>query len=110
MEKVNLKCQNLLSHPQTNVYELTELISLMYSTVLASLPARLLLKYLHKQQMQSLNQACSYQADVVLNRLSKQELLWWVENLRLNNGWSLRQKESNLVIQTDASKSGWAAF
>ena len=28
-----------------------------------------------------------------------------MENLRLNNGRSLRQKESNLVTQTDASKS-----
>ena len=42
--------------------------------------------------------------------ISKQELLWWVKNLRLNNGRSLRQKEPNLVIQTDASKSGWGPF
>ena len=39
--------------------------------------------------------------------MSKQELLWWVENLRLNNERSIRQKDPNLVIQTDASKSGW---
>ena len=33
-----------------------------------------------------------------------------MENLRLNNGRSLTQKEPNLVIQTDASKSGLEAF
>ena len=110
MKKVILKCQNLLSHPQTTVLELTKLIGLMSSTVQAVLPARLQLRYLQQQQIQSLNQACSYQAEIVLNSLSKQELLWWVENLRLNNGRSLRQKEPNLVIQTDASKSGWGAF
>ena len=37
----------------------------------------------------------------VLNSLSKQELLWWVK--KFSNGRSLRQKEPNLVIQTDAS-------
>ena len=63
-----------------------------------------------QQQIQSINQACSYQAEIVLNSLSKQELLWWIENLRLNNKRSLRQKEPNLVIQRDVSKSGWGAF
>ena len=33
-----------------------------------------------------------------------------MEKLRLNNGRSLRQKEPNLVIQTDASKSGSGAI
>ena len=37
-EKVILKCQNLLSHPQTTVLELTKLIGLMSSTVQAVLP------------------------------------------------------------------------
>ena len=33
IEKVILKCQNLLSHPQTTVLELTKLIGLMSSTL-----------------------------------------------------------------------------
>ena len=85
-------------------------MDLMSSTVQAVLPACLQLKYLQQQQIQSLNQASSYQAEIVLNSPSKQELFWWVENLRLNNGRSLWQKEPNLVIQTDASKSDWGAF
>ena len=58
MKKVILKCQNLLSHPQTTVLELTKLVGLMSSTVQAVLPARLQLRYLQQQQIQSLNQAC----------------------------------------------------
>ena len=81
MEKVILKCQTLLSHSQTTVSELTKLIGLQ-------------LKYLQQQQqIQLLNQACSYQAEIVLKKL---ELLWCVENIRLNTGKSLRQKEPNL--------------
>ena len=52
-----MKCQNLLSHSQTTVLELTKLISLMSSTVQAVLPARLQLRYLQQQEIQSLNQA-----------------------------------------------------
>ena len=89
----NMKYQNLLSHFQTTVLELTKLISLMSSTVQAVLPARLQLRYLQQQQIQSLNQACSYQVEIILNSPSKQELLWWVKILRLNNGRSLRRKK-----------------
>ena len=110
MGKVILKYQNLLSYPQTTVLELTKLIGLMSSTVQAVPPDRLQLKYLQQQQIQSPNQACSYQAVIVLKSLSKQELFWWVENLRLKNGRSLREEEPNIVIQTDASKPGWGAF
>ena len=110
MGKVILKYQNLLSYPQSTVLELTKLIGLMSSTIQAVLPDRLHLRYLQQQQIESLNQACSYQADIVLKSLWKHELLWWVENLRLKNGRSLRQKEPNLVIKTDAAKPGWGAF
>ena len=95
IEKVILKCQNLLSHSQTNVLELTKLIGLMSSTVQAILSACLKLRYLQEQQLQSLNQACSYQAKTVLKSLSKQELLWRVENLRSNNQRSLGTKFSD---------------
>ena len=40
MEKLILKCQNLFSHPQTTVLELTKLIGLMSSTVQAVLLAK----------------------------------------------------------------------
>ena len=110
MKKVISLCQDLLSHPQTTVLELKKLIGLLSSTVQAVLPARLQLRYLQQQQIQALNQSHSYQTELILNNQSIQELLWWVENLRLTNGRSLRQHELNLVIQTDASRSGWGAF
>ena len=70
-EKVILKRQNLLSHPQTTALELTQLIGLMSSTVQADLPVRLQIRHLQQQQIQSLHQAISYQVEIVLNCLSK---------------------------------------
>ena len=109
-KKLILKCQNLFSHPQTTVLKLTKMIGLVSSTNQVILPARLQLNYLQQQQIKSLNQACSSQAEIISNNPSKQELFWWIENLRLNNGRSLRQKEPTLMIPADASKSGWGAF
>ena len=51
IEMVILKCQNLLSHPQTTVLELTKLIGLMSSTVQTVLPAHLQLSYLQQKQI-----------------------------------------------------------
>ena len=69
------KVWNLLYHTQTTDLELTKLIDLV-STVQAVWSAHTQLKYLQQQQVQSLNQASLYQAEIVLNSLSKQELLW----------------------------------
>ena len=74
MGKVILKYQNLLSYLQTTVMELTKLIGLMCSTAQAVPSDRLQLKYLQQQQIQLLNQVCSYQTEMVLKSLSKQEL------------------------------------
>ena len=48
VKKVILKCQNLLSHPQTTVLELRKSIGLMSSTVQAVLPAH---KQMHQNQV-----------------------------------------------------------
>ena len=87
MEKIIFKCQSLLSHSQTTALKLTTLIGVMFSTAKAVLPASLRLRYL-QQQIQSLNQACSCQVEIALSSLSKQELLWWVENLKLKK-WKI---------------------
>ena len=98
MEQVILKCQNLLSHYKATVLDLTELIGLISSTVRAVLLARLQLRYLDQQQINTPTNTGLYIPGIVLNSLSKQEV---------NNGISLRQKKPNLKIQTNASKSSW---
>ena len=40
---------------------------------------------------------------------AKEELVWWQEHLCKWNGKPLRQKPDQMVIQSDASLSGWGA-
>ena len=51
----------------------------------------------------------SYQTKVKLNQQSLAELKWWKENLFLLNSKPLKIRIPQLIIQTDASKTGWGA-
>jgi len=89
--------------------KLTKLLGLLCSTAQAVLPAHLQFRYLQKLQIRSLHQNSCYQQRITLDKNSKQELLWWLRNLELCNGKSLIQMPPQLIIQTDASKTGWGA-
>ena len=39
-----------------------------------------------------------------------EELLWWMENLKLCNGRKIQEREPHMIIQTDASTKGWGAY
>ena len=49
----------------------------------------------------------SYSGHVRLGNLAREELLWWMENLKLCNGRKIRRREPRMIIQTDASTKGW---
>ena len=51
-----------------------------------------------------------YNSKVVLDPLCKEELNWWISNLRLSNGRSVISQQVELLIQSDASKTGWGTF
>ena len=40
---------------------------------------------------------------------SKEELEWWIQNLKICNGRYLTQLHSQVLIQTDVSRKGWGA-
>ena len=109
LDKINQLCLRMNKAPQVSVLELTKLIGLLNSTAQAVLPAKIQLRYLQQAQIQALNQTHSYQQKIVLSNHCKQELQWWIENLRLSNGRCLIQSPAELIIQTDASKTGWGA-
>ena len=46
---------------------------------------------------------------MILNRNFKEELEWWIQNLKMCNGPYLIQSHSQVLIQTDASIKGWGA-
>ena len=106
---VQSQCQNVHAKGQVTVHELTELLGLLASTIQEVLPAQLNVRYLQQQRIKAFRATQCYQATVLLNRNSKEELEWWIQNLQIFNRRCLIQPQTFLTIRTDASKKGWGA-
>ncbi|XP_057296294.1 uncharacterized protein LOC130625258 [Hydractinia symbiolongicarpus] len=108
--KIQTQCLSLYKTREATILELTQLIGVLSSTIQAVLPARLEFRFLQQQQqIQSLKVSKSYATLVHLKRESLEELLRWVNNLKLYNGRSLMQPQAQSLLQTDASLKGWGA-
>ena len=70
----------------TLILEMTKLLSLIWSTIEAVVPARLQIRNLQQLQIQSLKLKKSFQMNVKLTALAKQELPWLMSNLQPSNG------------------------
>lgn len=46
---------------------------------------------------------------MVVNREAEADLRWWIELLQDFNGHSVIQPSEDIIIATDASKTGWGA-
>ena len=109
VSKVQKQCQELLQKIQVSILELTKLIGLLSPTILAVLPAQIIFRYQQQQQIQALKIQGSYCKKVILNKNSKEELKRWMKNLKICNGCYLILSQSQVLIQTDASRKRWGA-
>ena len=50
-----------------------------------------------------------YSYECPLSEEAKDELIWWTDNLSSRNGKCLLLKKADIVIETDASTTGWGA-
>ena len=72
-----------MTQPKTLVLNLNKLIGLLSLTVQAILPAGIQFRYLQQDQILALQKKGSYSGHVTLENLAREELLWWMENLKL---------------------------
>ena len=76
--KVTSQCLEIYKTEKVSILQLTKLIGPLSSTAQAVLPAQLQFWYLQQIQVELLSRDPSYQHQVTLNSIAKQELLWWV--------------------------------
>ena len=101
------KCMQLIASPKTTIMELNKLLGKLPFPVQAVLPGRIHCRYLQQQQIEAVRETNSYQTKIKLSQQSLAELKWWKENLLLQNNKTLKIEMQQLIIQTDASKTGW---
>ena len=89
---------------------LAKLVGKLTATVLAVVPGPLFCRELQMLKTKSLLKSQqNYEARVTLTPECKAELMWWAELLEHHNGQSFIVTSPDLVITTDALKTGWGA-
>ena len=84
--KTKDQCLSFYKASDVSLLDLKKLIGKLFSTIQAVLPARLQFRFLQQQQILSLKQTQCYLTLVKVIPMTKNELLWWVNNPELCNG------------------------
>ena len=107
--RVTQKCHNLIKDQVVKVRHLAEVVGMLNASVRAILPAPLHYRQMQMTQAKALLYNQSYETRVSLPPEVLHELRWWIENIRGWNGKAIMTPSPDLVIETDASLSGWGA-
>ena len=110
VQKVVKTCQNLLRGHFTTLLEMTRVIDLLSFTIQEVEPAKIQLIFLQQQQIVCIREIMNHQSVITLNTKSRTELTWWIENLRFCNSRTLSQLNPRMIIQIDASLTGWVVY
>ena len=109
LEKIVVEAKTMLKCHTVSARSLAQLIGRMTAAILAVHPASL-----HYQGLQHLKHLAlrrkGYDGQVTLSLGARKDLHWWVENLATWNGRVVQEVTTDVVIETDTSKTGWGAF
>ena len=109
LDNIRIQCQTLLQAKSTTVHRMSQIIGTMTSTLQAVHPAPLYYRALQMTKTRELLRQKSYAASMTLTEECKMELQWWVTNLTIWNGRAIISPGPDMIIQTDASMTGWGA-
>lgn len=111
IEKIIEHSKKMLDKKLVTVRQVSTLIGLYSSARCAILLAPLFLRNLDIEKSEALKE-CNFDYDkvITLSDLAKQEILWWIDNIRLVNGKSIDYGNPSIFLETDASSlNGWGA-
>lgn len=100
------RCEKLLRAELVTIREMTSLLGLLILTYQAVLPVLLHYRSLQRQQIRNLQETEYYETQITLTLEGREELIWWVRNLNLNEGKPISILTPDLIIQSDAAKTG----
>ena len=106
---IKAHCTHLLALHEVSVRELSQLIGKLTASIQAIFPAPLHYRHLQHLKHQALALRKGYDATIALSIEAREELRWWLAHLSAWNGRALLHPSPDLVIETDASRSGWGA-
>ena len=109
VKQIKNDTKQILQKEQVTVRELAHIVGVLASTRLAVLPAPLHYRAHQGQKNEGLHHHLSYESMVTLSSQSREDLQWWINHLSRNNGKPIHHPPPNMVIESDASDTGWGA-
>ena len=109
VESIKSHCNDLLALQEVSVRDLSQLIGKLTASIQAIFPGPLHYRHLQHLKHQALAQRRSYDSTTPLSNEAKEELRWWLAHLNAWNGRALLHPPPDIVIETDASRTGWGA-
>ena len=109
VKEIRQKCKCALQEPMLTIRELAHLIGILAATRLAVTPAPLHYRNLQALKIRKLLHHPSYESKVLLGRQSQMDLEWWVNHLKDHNGSPIHLPPPEMIIESDASNTGWGA-
>ena len=110
VEKIEKMALYLWDSKQIRIRELASFIGLLINAFYAVLEAPLHYRALERQKVKSLEVANNFERKIVLSSVSKDEITWWLKNVKGKNGKKIRPDVVSHWIQTDASNLGYGGF
>ena len=108
--KLISRCQEAYNRVTMTLRELCSLTGKLRATAPAVSPAPLQIRFLQQGCIQAQAQGLHYETSVRLSPEGKLELKWWIENLRILKGNPMHLPPPELLICSDAAKTGgWGA-
>lgn len=107
--KIINACQNLLKLKQVTLFEIAHVTGLLVSAFPAVRYLELCYRSLEYCKSHELHLGGSFDDSVFLSYQAKHDLAWIICNIRNHNGKTFRGIPIDLVIECDASNSGWGA-
>jgi len=103
-------CNGTSLKKSISVRELSSIIGKLVATMPAISMAKIQVRYLQRVLREALQRRFSYGSMINLDQESKLELKWWSQNLILRKGCPISVFPPDLLIQSDAAKTGgWGA-
>ena len=113
IQSIRLSAQTLLNQPKVSLRKLSQFIGMCNASRTAVLEAPLHYRSIQNQLTSTLRSQPitqqNYDVKICLNSHSREDLTWWVKNLKTNCSRPIHPPPVDLSIMSDASDLAWGA-
>lgn len=110
VEKILRSARELLTQKMVVVRSVASFIGRVVNAFFAVLEAPMYYRSLERDKIRGLGKDYNFDNFVELSSESREELVWWVENVAEKNGKRIRPVKVSFNVFTDASELGWGCY